>query len=114
LPGGASVSGNSAPGDSAAFALACFPLERRRPACEKSIDTWGAILKATKTLSEAQRAYEAKRAAKAGMSLDKWLASKQRAQQAEVRAREKAAEPPKSVKKPGLFARLLERAHKPL
>ena len=72
-------------------------------------------MKAPKTLSEGQRAYEAKRAAKAGMSLDKWLASKQRQQEAEARAREKAAEPAKPAKKkPGLFARLLERAHKPL
>ena len=71
-------------------------------------------MSAKKTLSEGQRAYEAKRAAKVGMSLDKWLASKQRAQEAEERARQKAAEPPKPVKKPGLFARLLERAQKPL
>jgi hypothetical protein len=71
-------------------------------------------LKAPKTLTEGQRAYEAKRAAKAGMTLEKWLASKQRQQEAETRAREKAAEPPKAPKKPGLFARLLERAHKPL
>jgi len=71
-------------------------------------------LKSPKTLSDGQRAYEAKRAAKAGMSLDKWLASKQRAQEAETRAKEKAAEPPKPVKKPGLFARLIERAHRPL
>ncbi len=71
-------------------------------------------MKTPKTLSEGQRAYEAKRAAKAGMSLDKWLNSKQRQQEADARAREKAAEPPKTVKKPGLFARLLERAHKPL
>jgi hypothetical protein len=72
------------------------------------------ILKAPKTLSDGQRAYEAKRAAKAGMSLDKWLSSKQRQQEAEARAREKAAEPVKAAKKPGLLARLLERAHKPL
>jgi hypothetical protein len=65
-------------------------------------------------LSEGQRAYEAKRAAKANMSLDKWLASKQRQQEAEARARDKAAEPAKPTRKPGLFARLLERAHKPL
>jgi hypothetical protein len=71
-------------------------------------------LKTSKTLSDGQRAYEAKRAQKAGMSLEKWLASKQRAQEAEARAKVKAAEPPKAVKKPGLFARLLERAHKPL
>ena len=48
------------------------------------------------------------------MSLEKWLASKQRQQEVEARAREKAAEPGKPAKKPGLFARLLERAHKPL
>ncbi|HET7884057.1 MAG TPA: hypothetical protein VFL55_24435 [Acetobacteraceae bacterium] len=71
-------------------------------------------MKTSKTLSDGQRAYEAKRAQKAGMSLEKWLASKQRAQEAEARAKVKAAEPPKAVKKPGLFARLLERAHKPL
>jgi hypothetical protein len=71
-------------------------------------------VKTTKTLTEGQRAYEAKRAAKVGMSLDKWLTSKQRAQQAEARAREKAAEPPKPPKKPGFIGRLIERAHKPL
>ena len=71
-------------------------------------------MKISKTLSEGQRAYEAKRAEKAGMSLEKWLASKQRTQEAEARAKVKAAEPPKATKKPGLFARLLERAHKPL
>jgi hypothetical protein len=68
----------------------------------------------SKTLSEGRRAYEAKRAEKAGMSLEKWLASKQRQQEAEARARMKAAEPAKPAKKPGLFARLLERAHRPL
>ncbi len=67
-----------------------------------------------KTLTEGQRAYEAKRAAKAGMSLEKWLSSKQRQQEAEARARDKAAEPVKAAKKPSLFARLLERAQKPL
>jgi len=68
----------------------------------------------TKDMSEGQRAYEAKRAAKAGMSLDKWLTLKEREKQEEQKAREKAAEPPKPVKPPGFFARLLERAHKPL
>ncbi len=71
-------------------------------------------MKTSKTLSEGQRAYEAKRAAKAGVSLDKWLASKQRQAADEERARLKAAEPPKPVKPPGFFSRLLERAHKPL
>ena len=68
----------------------------------------------TKDMSEGQRAYEAKRAAKAGMSLDKWLNLKEREKQEEQKACEKAAEPPKPVKPPGFFARLLERAHKPL
>jgi hypothetical protein len=89
-------------------------LERRRPACQKRRDRWGSTLKTPKTLTEGQRSYEAKRAAKAGMSLDKWLASKQRQQEAEARAREKAAEPTKVAKKPGFLSRLLERAHKPL
>jgi hypothetical protein len=77
-------------------------------------DERGTTLKTPKTLSEGQRIYEAKRAAKAGMSLEKWLSSKQRQQQAEIRAREKAAEAVKPPKKPGLLARLLDRAQKPL
>lgn len=72
-------------------------------------------MKMTKTLSEGQRAYEAKRAAKAGMSLEKWLSSKQRQQDAEFRAKEKAATAAaKPAKKRGLLSRLLDRAHKPL
>ncbi len=64
-------------------------------------------------MTEGQRAYEAKRAAKAGMSLDKWLDSKRR----EAAAAEKAAAKPapaKPVKAPGLFSRLIERAHRPI
>ncbi|HUN42684.1 MAG TPA: hypothetical protein VMU81_20505 [Acetobacteraceae bacterium] len=68
---------------------------------------------AKKTLSAGQRAYEEKRAAKAGMSLEKWLSSKQRQQEAEERARQKVAEAAKPPKKPGLFSRLLERAQRP-
>ncbi len=64
-------------------------------------------------LSEGQRAYEAKRAAKAGMSLEKWLDAKERDKRDEARAREKAAKQAEP-KKPGLFSRLLEKAHKPL
>ena len=67
-----------------------------------------------KTLSEGQRAYEAKRAAKAGMSLEKWLDIKQRDQEAEARALQKSSEPPKPPKKPGFISRLLDKAHKPL
>ena len=63
----------------------------------------------TPKMSEAQRAYEAKRAAKAGKSLDAWLADKQK-RQADVQAAPAKAGP----KKPGFFGRLLDRAHKPL
>ena len=67
-----------------------------------------------KTLTEGQRAYEAKRAAKAGMSLDKWLASKQREKEVEAKAKMKAEVAAKPPKPPGLLGRLLERAHRPL
>ena len=66
-------------------------------------------------MTEGQRAYEAKRAARAGVSLDKWLDQKSRERVAEERAREKqAAAKATPAKPPGLFARLLDRAHKPL
>ena len=70
-------------------------------------------MKTSKTLTEGQRAYEAKRAAKAGMSLEKWLSSKQREQEAEAKAKQKAAEAAKPPKPPGFFSRLLERAQRP-
>jgi hypothetical protein len=69
-------------------------------------------------MSEGQRAYEAKRAAKAGVSLDRWLSMREREKREEVAIAEKAAKaataaatPPKP---PGFFKRLLERAQKPL
>ncbi len=68
----------------------------------------------TKQMSEGQRAYEAKRAAKAGMSLEKWLASKERERAEAEKARELASKPPPEPKKPGFFGRLMERATKPL
>ena len=67
----------------------------------------------TRKLTEGQRAYEAKRAAKAGISLDKWLAAKERDRLEEEKAKLKAAEPPKPVKPPGFIARLMERAQRP-
>ena len=66
-----------------------------------------------KSLTEGQRTYEAKRAAKAGMSLDKWLASKEREREAEAKAKLKAVPVVKPVKPPGLLGRLLERAQRP-
>ncbi len=69
-----------------------------------------------KKLTEGQKTYEAKRAAKAGMTLDAWLRDKDK------RARAEAAEVAKvakvvvteAPKKPGFFSRLLERAQRPL
>lgn len=66
-------------------------------------------------MTDAQRAYEAKRAAKSGMSLEKWLVEKDK--RAAQDAREAAAATPKATeaaKKPSFFSRLLEKAQKPL
>lgn len=68
----------------------------------------------TKQMTEGQRAYEQKRAAKAGVSLDKWLGMKERERQEAEREREKASKPAPEPKKPGFIGRLLERAQKPL
>ena len=65
-------------------------------------------------LTEGQRAYEAKRAAKAGLSLEKWLAQKDRRAREEAAASVQARAPEAPAKKPGFFSRLLERAQKPL
>ena len=70
-----------------------------------------------KELTEGQRAYEAKRAAKAGMSLDKWLALKEREREAEAAAIAKAKAAALEAVKPkkkGLISRLLDKAEKPL
>ena len=67
-----------------------------------------------KPMTAGQRAYEAKRAAKAGMNLDKWLALKAREQQDEERARKVAATPPPAPKPPGLLGRVMDRLTKPL
>ena len=48
----------------------------------------------TKPMTDGQRTYETKRATKAGMSLDKWLALKARDQQDLERARADATKPP--------------------
>ena len=61
-------------------------------------------------MTEAQRAYEQKRAAKAGKSLDTWLEQKRKRQEEET----KQAAPVATPKKPGLIRRLIDRAHKPL
>lgn len=66
-----------------------------------------------KHMSEGQRSYEEKRAAKAGVSLEKWLQMKERDRADDERARQAAITPP-PPRKPGLLSRLIERAHKPL
>jgi hypothetical protein len=72
----------------------------------------------TPRMTDAQRAYEARRAAKNGMSLEKWLALKEKEREEERQAasketarREAEVTPPK---KPSLFRRLLDRAQQPL
>lgn len=60
----------------------------------------------TAGMTEAQRAYEAKRAAKAGMTLEKWMAQKQKAAMAAA----KASAPPPPPKKRGMLGRMLDRA----
>ncbi|MBY0336902.1 MAG: hypothetical protein K2X11_09825 [Acetobacteraceae bacterium] len=66
-------------------------------------------------LSPGQRAYEAKRAAKAGMTLEAWLRDKEKRARAELAEQAKATKAePAATKKPGFFARLLEKAQKPL
>ncbi|MDB5413963.1 MAG: hypothetical protein JWR10_2298 [Rubritepida sp.] len=67
-----------------------------------------------KKLTDGQRSYEAKRAAKAGMSLDAWMRDKEKRAKAEAAesAKVTAAEGP--AKKPGFFTRLMERANKPI
>jgi len=71
-------------------------------------------MSASKPMSEGQKAYEAKRAAKAGMSLEKWLAAKERDRLAEEKAKAKAAEASRPPKPPGRIRRFLDRLHKPL
>jgi flagellar biosynthesis/type III secretory pathway protein FliH len=69
----------------------------------------------SRNLTPGQRAYEAKRAAKAGVSLEKWLAEKDREAEAAAREAAKAArEAARSAKPQGFFSRLIEKAHKPL
>ena len=53
--------------------------------------------------------YETRRAKAANMTLDQWLRKKAATEQAA-----KQAEAPAAPKKPGLFSRLIDRAHKPL
>ena len=59
-----------------------------------------------------KQAYEARRAAKAGVSLDRWMADKHKRAEAELAAARRARS--KAPAKRGFLKRLLDRAHKPL
>ena len=59
-----------------------------------------------------KQAYEARRAAKAGVSLERWMADKQKRAEAELEAVRRARG--KAPAKRGFLKRLLDRAHKPL
>lgn len=68
-------------------------------------------------MTAGQRAYEAKRAAKAGVSLEKWLVLKTKEAEAERVAAVRAAQaekPAAAARKPGFFSRLLEKAQRPI
>ena len=68
-------------------------------------------------LTEGQRAYEARRAAKAGMTLEKWLADKEKRAKVEAAEAAKEAEAVAKATQPekkGWFGRLLDKAHQPL
>ena len=64
-------------------------------------------------MSEGQRAYESKRAAKAGKTLDQWLKLKTKEREA-LLAAVSAKTPSGTLAKQGFFARLMEKATKPL
>ncbi|WP_323990767.1 hypothetical protein [Nguyenibacter sp. L1] len=59
-----------------------------------------------------KRAYEARRAAKAGMSVERWKAEKDERRMAEMPVLAKAS--PIADKMRGAWRRLMDRAHKPL
>ena len=63
-------------------------------------------------LTPGQRAYEEKRAKKAGMKLDAWLRDKEKRAVAEAAPPLAAASKPPG--KPGLLSRLMARVTKPL
>jgi hypothetical protein len=65
-------------------------------------------------LTEGQRAYEARRAAKAGVSLEKWLADKERHAKAQAAKESAAVAKPAAPEKKSWFSRLLDKAHQPL
>lgn len=90
------------------------PTAVRAPAVKPPVSTAGpAKIAKAAPASAGKQAYEARRAAKAGMNVDKWMAEKDRRAKAERDAEllaQKKAVPPK----PGLLRRLLDKAHRPI
>src|ERR1700679_3360708 len=84
-------------------------MRKRRMA---AIGSW--TMATSKQMSEGKRAYEARRAARAGLSLDKWLAAKERDRLAEEKAKARAIEAVTPAKPPGVFRGLRDRPPKPL
>lgn len=64
----------------------------------------------TAGMTEAQKAYEAKRAAKAGMSLEKWLAQKEKSTREATQRKPKAVQPRPKAKRRGMLRRVLDLA----
>ncbi len=84
-----------------------------RPAAEPARPGSAVAGASAAATSAAKLAYEARRAAKAGVSLDRWMADKQKRVRAEQEAERKALQS-RQPARPGLFKRLLDRAHKPI
>lgn len=69
----------------------------------------------TRKMTDAQLAYERKRAAKANKSLDEWLKLKARDEAKAAAAKREATKPAAAeAKKSNFLKRLVERGHKPL
>lgn len=64
--------------------------------------------------TDGKQAYEARRAAKAGVSLEKWMADKQRRARSELDAEQREKRKLQPPRPAGLLRRLLDKAHKPL
>jgi hypothetical protein len=87
------------------------PLAHRHPSPHIGVEE---VPMDQRKMTEGQRAYEAKRAAKAGVSLEKWLSLKEKEAAAEREQVAKAKKIEAAAKKPGFLSRLLERVQKPL
>ncbi len=95
------------------------PVPAPRPVAKPSPVKGGAAVPSPSGKGSGKLAYETRRAEKAGMGLEKWMAEKDRRARAEREAIAEAkrkADPGRKAEnaKPGLLRRLLDRAHKPI